>query len=250
MFALRPPKRSSDLDPECPSITPNILPCRIHHDGPVEISTRYWDPVFDMNNPANADVYNIQSLQPHTFAAGNSEAEELLFRRDIKSNSSKNLWGKLSGVLASQTDRILESQTSKSGINRDNNHDRTRGNFNEDGNVEEEEEEEEEDDDDDDEPVTTILEKEGTFSEFVVWNHQKVPAADDPFVKGVSEWIQFAEAVHHELLLSMEFTSFWHKEVFDHFANFERGAQMHLTPSDESQKGPEETRGEKDESKS
>ncbi|ODH49901.1 hypothetical protein GX48_03990 [Paracoccidioides brasiliensis] len=231
MFALRPPKRSSDLDPECPSITPNILPCRIHHDGPVEISTRYWDPVFDMNNPVTATAY--------------FRGRKLRGRRVAIPEGYQ-------GVLASQTDRILESQTSKSGINRDNNHDRTRGNFNEDGNVEEEEEEEEEeeDDDDDDEPVTTILEKEGTFSEFVVWNHQKVPAADDPFVKGVSEWIQFAEAVHHELLLSMEFTSLWHKEVFDHFANFERGAQMHLTPSDESHKGPEETRGEKDESKS
>lgn len=25
-------------------VLPNILPCRIHHDGPVDISERYWSP--------------------------------------------------------------------------------------------------------------------------------------------------------------------------------------------------------------
>jgi ribonuclease H2 subunit C len=29
----------------------------------------------------------------------------------------------------------------------------------------------------------------------VVWAHETIPAADDPYVKGVEEWIKFAEAV-------------------------------------------------------
>ncbi|GBF65098.1 ribonuclease H2 subunit C [Trichophyton mentagrophytes] len=29
------------------SVSMNILPCRIHHDGPVEVSKRYWNPVND-----------------------------------------------------------------------------------------------------------------------------------------------------------------------------------------------------------
>jgi ribonuclease H2 subunit C len=45
-----------------------------------------------------------------------------------------------------------------------------------------------------DEPVK-ILEKQATFQEFVVWGHEALPAADDPFIKGVEEWIQFAETV-------------------------------------------------------
>jgi ribonuclease H2 subunit C len=45
-----------------------------------------------------------------------------------------------------------------------------------------------------DEPVK-VLEKQATFQEFVVWEHEVLPAADDPFIKGVEEWIQFAETV-------------------------------------------------------
>jgi ribonuclease H2 subunit C len=44
------------------------------------------------------------------------------------------------------------------------------------------------------EPVK-ILEINGTFEDLVVWGHEALPAADDTFVKGVEEWLQFAEAV-------------------------------------------------------
>lgn len=40
-----------------------------------------------------------------------------------------------------------------------------------------------------------VLETQGTFDDFVVWGHEAVPAADDTFVKGVEEWLQFADAV-------------------------------------------------------
>lgn len=40
-----------------------------------------------------------------------------------------------------------------------------------------------------------ILEEQGSFDEVVVWGHEAVPAADDPFVKGVEEWVRLAEAV-------------------------------------------------------
>lgn len=42
MLAVQPPIQSSNK-----KITPNILPCRIRHDGPVAVSKRYWDPIFD-----------------------------------------------------------------------------------------------------------------------------------------------------------------------------------------------------------
>lgn len=44
------------------------------------------------------------------------------------------------------------------------------------------------------EPVK-ILETQGTFDDFVVWGHETLPAADDTFVKGVEEWLRFADAV-------------------------------------------------------
>jgi ribonuclease H2 subunit C len=44
------------------------------------------------------------------------------------------------------------------------------------------------------EPIK-ILETQATFDEFVVWGHEIMPAADDPFVKGVEECLKFAETV-------------------------------------------------------
>lgn len=40
-----------------------------------------------------------------------------------------------------------------------------------------------------------ILETHGTFDEMIVWGHEFLPAADDSYVKGVEEWIKFAETV-------------------------------------------------------
>lgn len=44
------------------------------------------------------------------------------------------------------------------------------------------------------EPVK-ILEMQGTFDDMIVWGHEVLPAADDPYVKGVEEWVRFAETV-------------------------------------------------------
>lgn len=42
--------------------TPNILPCRVHHDGPVEISKRYWNPVKDDNGKTEKSNSPAHSL--------------------------------------------------------------------------------------------------------------------------------------------------------------------------------------------
>lgn len=54
---------------------------------------------------------------------------------------------------------------------------------------------EEEEEDEDAEPVR-IAQNLATFDEIVVWGHDQLPASDDAFVKGVEEWISFAEAIH------------------------------------------------------
>ena len=52
----------------------------------------------------------------------------------------------------------------------------------------------------------TLLKEVGSFEKIVVWNHESMVNGDDAFVKGVSEWIDFAEAVsslpitHSELM--------------------------------------------------
>jgi Ribonuclease H2 non-catalytic subunit (Ylr154p-like) len=49
-------------------------------------------------------------------------------------------------------------------------------------------------DDEQREPVK-ILKEEAKFDEVTVWGHDRLPAVDDSFVKGIEEWIMFAAAV-------------------------------------------------------
>jgi len=42
---------------------------------------------------------------------------------------------------------------------------------------------------------TMITEQHASFSDIMVWDHEAVPGGDDVYVKGMEEWIDFAEAV-------------------------------------------------------
>lgn len=43
----------------------------------------------------------------------------------------------------------------------------------------------------------TVLNEVGSFEKVVIWNHESMVDGDDAFVKGLHEWIGFAEAVSH-----------------------------------------------------
>ena len=51
------------------------------------------------------------------------------------------------------------------------------------------------DEEEPEEPIK-VLEEVATFDNLIAWGHEALPEVDDPFVKGVDEWIRFAEAVH------------------------------------------------------
>ena len=44
---------------------------------------------------------------------------------------------------------------------------------------------------------TTVLNEIGSFDNLFLWNHEGMIIEDDALVKGLSEWIGFAEAVSH-----------------------------------------------------
>lgn len=54
---------------------------------------------------------------------------------------------------------------------------------------------------DEPEPVK-ILELVGSFDDVLVWDHEAVPESDSAMVKGVEEWIRFAEAVSSTVFLA------------------------------------------------
>jgi ribonuclease H2 subunit C len=53
----------------------------------------------------------------------------------------------------------------------------------------------EEDEEDEEEPEVKIMEEQGTFDEILVWGHETVMDESDPYVRGLEEWIGFAEQV-------------------------------------------------------
>ena len=55
---------------------------------------------------------------------------------------------------------------------------------------------EDEDEEEDDIEPTKILEEVATFDDILVWGHEQVPGEEDVFVRGVQEWLTFAEAMH------------------------------------------------------
>ena len=82
----------------------------------------------------------------------------------------------LTGIIATQTDRIVQPQSAPATVQSFDSEDEDE--------VEQEKPE----------PVK-MLDVAATFDEVVVWGHEVLPASDDTFVKGVEEWIAFAEAV-------------------------------------------------------
>ena len=67
----------------------------------------------------------------------------------------------------------------------------------EDGGYEREEEGEREEEQED----MPVMNEIGSFDNLLLWNHESMINEDDAFVKGLSEWISFAEAVSHAFLV-------------------------------------------------
>jgi ribonuclease H2 subunit C len=131
------------------TLTPNILPCTIHHNGPLKISKRCWSP---------------QSASDGTKAS--------YFRgRKLRGRTVKLPAG-YGGCLLQNTERQAEPKPVESAPVLD-----------EDGDVME------------DRDDVKVMENKASFDEVVVWGHELLPEDGDEYVKGIEEWITFAEAV-------------------------------------------------------
>lgn len=138
-------------------ITPNILPCSIKHDGPVNAKPRYWTPVKEEDGSSTA-YFRGRKLRGRKITVPEG----------------------YQGVVLKKTDKALPQNGAAVA-------DRLRRM-------------EEEDDDDEEmemeQPIDVkMMDQKAKFEEIVVWGHEMVPQDDDVYVKGVEEWISFAEAV-------------------------------------------------------
>ncbi|BCS30249.1 ribonuclease H2 subunit C [Aspergillus puulaauensis] len=151
MFALQSKQQGTDTkdNETLGNCTPNILPCRIHHDGPAKSLNRYWMPIADEKD---------KDLQTAYFRGRRLRGRQVQIPEGYE------------GVVATHTDREMPKVTDSESTNEEG---------------------------EQDEPVK-VLQKQATFGEYMVWGHETIPAADDTFVKGVEEWVKFAEAMHTE----------------------------------------------------
>ncbi|KAL4987626.1 ribonuclease H2 non-catalytic subunit-domain-containing protein [Aspergillus falconensis] len=147
MFAIQPQQKAPESKDTAPSdnCTPNILPCRIHHDGPVESLSRYWTPTTDEKD----------------FQTAYFRGRRLRGRRVRIPEGYE-------GVVVTHTDREMPTGTDHETVSEESERDES----------------------------VKLLEKQATFGDYVVWGHEAIPAADDLFIKGVEEWVKFAEMMH------------------------------------------------------
>ncbi|TKA82395.1 hypothetical protein B0A55_01431 [Friedmanniomyces simplex] len=147
------------------TLTPNILPATIHHNGPLKIAKRYWRP-----QPSSASDKKTSTVY--------------LRGRKLRGRAVKLPVG-YQGYLLQKTDRdaaLSDTQTRQGALRPTRVEDDEAG---ADGEPEEDEAEE-----------VKVMEQKAVFDEVVVWGHEVLPEDGDEYVKGIEEWIAFAEAMH------------------------------------------------------
>ena len=146
------------------SFTPNSLPCRIHQDGAVNASSRYWYPTKGAGETRVADLSRLSPCNSDN--GGTDGAPEAYFRgRKLKGREVQVPEG-YRGVVVKANG--IEREVAKS------------------LEISEGDEEPEE---------VKVLEELGDFDGIVAWGHESLVDGDDAFVRGLEEWVGFSQAV-------------------------------------------------------
>ncbi|KAK7509062.1 ribonuclease H2, subunit C [Phyllosticta citriasiana] len=131
---------------------PNLVPCRIDHNGPINATERYWKPETD------------------------KEGTHTAFFRGRKLKGRRiQLPDGYRGALLSTTNRTLPQNNTQAGGEDDDN------------------------EQDEDAVEVRVVEEVGQFDRVVVWGHENEPdETEDPYSRGLTEWLAFAQAMHSQ----------------------------------------------------
>ncbi|KAK4962248.1 hypothetical protein LTR66_000740 [Elasticomyces elasticus] len=159
---------------ETTKCTPNVLPCKLHHNGPVSASERYWKPETVEEGQSTA-YFRGRKLKgrrikvPAGYEGGTGHAYNTM-ATDADNESI--------GVVLQKSNSVYNTKPPRSSIPQDDELD--------DGPDNEEDSEE-----------ARVHLRSSTFQELVVWGHEVAPEdSENPYVKGVEEWMAFAHAIH------------------------------------------------------
>lgn len=149
----------------------HALPCKIHHNGAID-ATSNWKPA-RIDDETTAVHFRGRSLRGRVIKLPASY--EGIALRALPSSPADNT----QGHILKPTEKVISGQRPRLLIPR------------EDDNMDDDEAEEEQ------QPDVKEMESMATFDDLVIWGHGTAPAAaDDPYAKGIQEWLAFAEAVH------------------------------------------------------
>ena len=168
MLAIQPSKSQKCI--------PNLLPARLNHDGPVNDAGRYWQPEVDEKGASHSSA-----LPYHLHLTAPAGKAHVYFRGRHLHGTSLPLPTNYTGAVLSITDKNLPQDRARE--------DQMDG-------------EHHYDHDNDDEGDTLqleikVAEQVGEFDEVMVWGHGgEVDAGQDMVMRGVQEWIGFAESMH------------------------------------------------------
>ena len=157
----------------------HLLPCRIHHDGEVGPVESYWNPIEGEGETtlyfAIPQTHHLNNAFGQQHLTGRTGGQKTAYFRGRK------LHGKTMKLPAGYHGAVVEKGEPKP-VDADA--------INGDGDAEIPEEDREE-------PLEVgALSGKTSFDEIVVWGHEAVAdSSDDPYVRGVEEWISFAEQV-------------------------------------------------------
>lgn len=149
----------------CNKATPNVLPCRIQHDGPVSEVDSYW-------KPSQEPGICIPGMLADRFADYLQDGKRVAYFRGRK------LHGKALRVPAGYQGVVVDKTDPPK------------------PHVPGPDEPEVIDLEAEDEMPLGALETKAEFDEVVIWGHESVAdTSSDPYVRGVEEWMKVAEKV-------------------------------------------------------
>lgn len=177
MLALQPSPNTT-TSPPLKTTTPNLLPCKIQHNGPIPTPRRYWSP----STTHTATSNNTPALQTNGVANSPPKTKTSYLRGRKLAGRTVRLPRGYTGLVLQKTDMLLPANrkvpTAEELRAMEEDEEDLNGGMGQEAEVE-----------------VKTLEPRARFEEFVVWGHESAPEEDDVYVRGVEEWVAFAEAV-------------------------------------------------------
>ncbi|KAK1775715.1 ribonuclease H2, subunit C [Copromyces sp. CBS 386.78] len=173
-----------------PKTTPNLLPCRIHHDGSVEPTDSFWNPreedglktsyfrgrkLHGKSLPLPPGYKGVIASKAPKHGQSKQQQQQQNQNQQQQQQQPRRLAHEMSFVMENDNEPEVMDLEAAESENGQGSEPEVGGQM----------------------QMQMQMQIQAEFEEFVVWGHESLAdAAGDAYVRGVEEWIGFAERVH------------------------------------------------------